>query len=200
MTKTLPIISFGKLESGMPMPHLLDIQLRSFEVLLRVGTDGNAADLGLERVFQEVFPVADVNGNYSLEYVKFSLGEPKYTVEECIERDMTYSASLKATLRLHINETLESGEKRPKDIIEKEVYLGELPIIAPLGTFVINGADHRSAGHLCDQRRRAGGGVAAASFTRCGVRGVDPPQRPALVQRADHPVPRLVGGVHRRHS
>ena len=71
MIKTLPIISFGKLESGMPMPHLLDIQLRSFEVLLRVGTDGNAADLGLERVFQEVFPVADVNGNYSLEYVKF---------------------------------------------------------------------------------------------------------------------------------
>ena len=158
MTKTLPIISFGKLESGMPMPHLLDIQLLSFEVLLRTGSDGNDADLGLERVFQEVFPVADVNGNYSLEYVKFALGEPKYTVEECIERDMTYSASLKATLRLHINETLESGEKRPKDIIEKEVYLGELPIIAPLGTFVINGAErvvvsqlHRSPGVVFEE-------------------------------------------------
>ncbi len=158
MTKTLPIISFGKLETGMPMPHLLDIQLLSFQVLLRTGADGNDADLGLERVFQEVFPVADVNGNYSLEYVKFLLGEPKYTVEECIERDMTYSASLKATLRLHINETLESGEKRPKDIIEKEVYLGELPIIAPLGTFVINGAErvvvsqlHRSPGVVFEE-------------------------------------------------
>jgi DNA-directed RNA polymerase subunit beta len=158
MNRTLPVISFGKLEVGMPMPHLLDIQLRSFEVLLRAGTDDDNADLGLERVFQEVFPIADVNGNYSLEYVKFSLGEPKYTVEECIERDMTYSASLKATLRLHINETLESGEKRPKDIIEKEVYLGELPILAPLGTFVINGAErvvvsqlHRSPGVVFEE-------------------------------------------------
>jgi DNA-directed RNA polymerase subunit beta len=158
MNETLPVISFGKLEAGMPMPHLLDIQLRSFEVLLRAGTDDDNADLGLERVFQEVFPIADVNGNYSLEYVKFSLGEPKYTVEECIERDMTYSASLKATLRLHINETLESGEKRPKDIIEKEVYLGELPILAPLGTFVINGAErvvvsqlHRSPGVVFEE-------------------------------------------------
>ncbi len=158
MTKTLPVISFGKLESGMPMPHLLDIQLRSFEVLLRTGPDADNADLGLDRVFQEVFPVADVNGNYSLEYVKFSLGQPKYTVEECIERDMTYSASLKATLRLLINETLESGEKRPKDIIEKEVYLGELPILAPLGTFVINGAErvvvsqlHRSPGVVFEE-------------------------------------------------
>ena len=141
------------------MPHLLDIQLRSFEVLLRSGVDGETTvDLGLERVFQEVFPVADVNGNYSLEYVKFSLGKPKYTVEECIERDMTYSASLKATLRLIINETLESGEKRPRDIIEKEVYLGELPILSPLGTFVINGAErvvvsqlHRSPGVVFEE-------------------------------------------------
>ena len=164
MDKTLPIISFGKLETGMPMPHLLDIQTKSFELLLN--RDGNAetADLGLERVFQEVFPIADVNGNYSLEYVKFSLGEPKYSVEECIERDMTYSASLKSTLRLIINETLESGEKRPKDIIEKEVYLGELPILSPLGTFVINGAErvvvsqlHRSPGVVFEESTHPNG-------------------------------------------
>ena len=158
MNKTLPTISFAKLKPGMPMPHLLDIQLRSFKVLLRSGTEGKSTDLGLERVFQEMFPITDVNGNYSLEYVKFSLGEPKYTVEECIDRDMTYSASLKATLRLHINETLESGEKRPKDIIEKEVYLGELPMLSPLGTFVINGAErvvvsqlHRSPGVVFEE-------------------------------------------------
>ncbi|MCZ6918584.1 MAG: DNA-directed RNA polymerase subunit beta [Gemmatimonadetes bacterium] len=164
MIRTTPILSFGKLETGMPMPHLLDIQLRSFEVLLRVGGDEENTDLGLERVFQEVFPVADVNGNYSLEYVSYALGEPKYTVGECIERDMTYSASLKATLRLHINETLESGEKRPKDIIEKEVYLGELPILAPLGTFVINGAErvvvsqlHRSPGVVFEESTHPNG-------------------------------------------
>src|SRR5256886_12625907 len=96
----------------------------------------------LERVFKDVFPIQDVNGNYSLEFVKYGLGEPKYSVEECIERDMTYSGPLKATLQLAVME--EVGEtvktKRPKNIIEQEVYLGELPILTPLGTFAINGA------------------------------------------------------------
>src|SRR5713101_8101843 len=119
MTQTLPALSFAKLETGMPMPHLLDIQTRAFASLLQPdGKGAERSDMGLERVFQEVFPIADVNGNYSLEFVKFALGEPKYSVEECIERDMTYSASLKSTLRLVVNETLESGVKRPKNIIE----------------------------------------------------------------------------------
>ena len=165
MNDTLPIISLGKLEAGMPMPHLLDVQIRSFEALLQAGDEGERADLGLERVFREVFPISDVNGNYSLEYVKFALGDPKYTVEECIERDMTYSVSLKATLRLIINETLEeTGEKRPKDIIEKEVYLGELPILTKLGTFVINGAErvvvsqlHRSPGVVFEESTHPNG-------------------------------------------
>jgi DNA-directed RNA polymerase subunit beta len=158
MTKTLPVISFGKLVSAMPMPHLLDVQTRSFGALLSADGDGARADISLERVFQEVFPIADVNGNYSLEFVKFAIGEPKYSVEECIERDMTYSAPLKATLRLVVMETLESGVKRPKNIIEKEVYLGELPILTPLGTFVINGAErvvvsqlHRSPGVVFEE-------------------------------------------------
>jgi DNA-directed RNA polymerase subunit beta len=155
---TLPVISFAKLEAGMPMPHLLDIQTRSFQALLASGEAAAAQDLSLERVFQEVFPITDVNGNYSLEFVAFALGEPKYTVEECIERDMTYSASLKATLRLVILEELEGGGRRPKNIIEKEVYLGELPILTPLGTFVINGAErvvvsqlHRSPGVVFEE-------------------------------------------------
>jgi DNA-directed RNA polymerase subunit beta len=158
MTTMLPVISFGKLPSVMPMPHLLDVQTRSFRALLSADEDGARADISLERVFQEVFPIADVNGNYSLEFVKFAIGEPKYTVEECIERDMTYSAPLKATMRLVVMETLESGVKRPKNIIEKEVYLGELPIMTPLGTFVINGAErvvvsqlHRSPGVVFEE-------------------------------------------------
>ncbi|HET7039650.1 MAG TPA: DNA-directed RNA polymerase subunit beta, partial [Gemmatimonadales bacterium] len=158
MTATMPVISFGKLEAGMPMPHLLDIQTHSFQALLEAPVEGPQPDIGLERVFREVFPISDVNGNYSLEFVKFALGEPKYTVEECIERDMTYSASLKATLRLVVLEELEGGGRRPKNIIEKEVYLGELPILTPLGTFVINGAErvvvsqlHRSPGVVFEE-------------------------------------------------
>jgi DNA-directed RNA polymerase subunit beta len=160
-TKTSPVLSFAKLETGMPMPHLLDIQTRAFQSLLQPdGKDGARADVGLERVFKDLFPIQDVNGNYSLEFVKYALGEPKYTVEECIERDMTYSVPLKATLQLVVME--EVGEvtktKRPKNIIEKEVYLGELPILTPLGTFVINGAErvivsqlHRSPGVVFEE-------------------------------------------------
>jgi DNA-directed RNA polymerase subunit beta len=165
MTKTLPVLSFAKLDQGMPMPHLLDIQTRAFQSLLQPDGKGGAAgaertDVGLERVFKDVFPIQDVNGNYSLEFVKYALGEPKYSVEECIERDMTYSVPLKATLQLVVME--EVGEttktKRPKNIIEKEVYLGELPILTPLGTFVINGAErvivsqlHRSPGVVFEE-------------------------------------------------
>jgi len=160
-TKTSPVLSFAKLETGMPMPHLLDIQTRAFQSLLQPdGKEGARADVGLERVFKDLFPIQDVNGNYSLEFVKYALGEPKYTVEECIERDMTYSVPLKATLQLVVME--EVGEvtktKRPKNIIEKEVYLGELPILTPLGTFVINGAErvivsqlHRSPGVVFEE-------------------------------------------------
>src|SRR5256886_2050465 len=161
MTKTLPVLSFAKLDEGMPMPHLLDIQTRAFASLLQPdGKGAERTDVGLERVFKDVFPIQDVNGNYSLELVKYGLGEPKYSVEECIERDMTYSVPLKATLQLVVME--EVGEtvktKRPKNIIEKEVYLGELPILTPLGTFVINGAErvivsqlHRSPGVVFEE-------------------------------------------------
>ncbi|HVH68675.1 MAG TPA: DNA-directed RNA polymerase subunit beta [Gemmatimonadales bacterium] len=161
MTKPLPILSFAKLDQGMPMPHLLDIQTRAFQSLLQPdGKGADRTDVGLERVFKDVFPIQDVNGNYSLEFVKYALGEPKYSVEECIERDMTYSVPLKATLQLVVME--EVGEttktKRPKNIIEKEVYLGELPILTPLGTFVINGAErvivsqlHRSPGVVFEE-------------------------------------------------
>src|SRR5207253_11354720 len=120
----------------------IGIQTRAFASLLQPDGKGGGAersDVGLERVFKDVFPIQDVNGNYSHEFVKYGLGEPKYSVEECIEREMTYSVPLKATLQLVVME--EVGEtvktKRPKNIIEKEVYLGELPILTPLGTFVI---------------------------------------------------------------
>src|ERR671926_203257 len=158
-------ISFGKLETGMGMPHLLDIQTRAFEALLQLdAASQNREDVGLERVFKDLFPITDVHENFSLEFVRYSLGEPKYSVEECIERDMTYSAPLKATLQLVINETLADGTKRPRNIIEKEVYLGELPLLTPLGTFVINGAErvivsqlHRSPGVVFEEATHPNG-------------------------------------------
>src|SRR5829696_4064672 len=158
-------ISFGKLDPGMEMPHLLDIQTRAFEAQLQLdAASHNREDIGLERVFKDLFPISDVHENFSLEFVRYSLGEPKYSVEECIERDMTYSAPLKATLQLVINETLADGTKRPRNIIEKEVYLGELPLLTPLGTFVINGAErvivsqlHRSPGVVFEESTHPNG-------------------------------------------
>jgi DNA-directed RNA polymerase subunit beta len=143
----------------MPMPNLLDVQLRSFEKLVQTDVDlEHQWDFGLDRVFAEIFPISDVNENFTLEYVTASLGEPKYSVEECIERDMTYAAPLKATLRLIVWEELEDGERRPGDIIEKEVYLGDLPLLTELGTFIINGAErvvvsqlHRSPGVVFEE-------------------------------------------------
>jgi len=157
-------ISFAKLDKGMIMPHLLDIQTRAFEALLqRDAALQNREDIGLERVFKDLFPITDVHENFSLEFKSYSLGEPKYSVAECIERDMTYSAPLKATLQLVIFEETEAG-KRPKNIIEKEVYLGELPRITPLGTFVINGAErvivsqlHRSPGVVFEESTHPNG-------------------------------------------
>ena len=142
----------------MPMPHLLDIQTAAFQTLL-VPDDVHGArqDVSLERVFRDLFPITDVNEKYKLEFLGYALGEAKYSVEECVERDMTYAAPLKAKLRLDVYEEVE-GQKRLKNAIEKEVYLGELPIMTPLGTFVINGAErvvvsqlHRSPGVVFEE-------------------------------------------------
>ncbi|MFQ5889722.1 MAG: DNA-directed RNA polymerase subunit beta [Gemmatimonadota bacterium] len=144
----------------MPLPHFLDVQLQAFDRLLSMDGDiEEQPDVGLRRVFNEIFPITDVNENFSLEFVDYSLGEPKYSVEECIERDMTYASPLKATLRLVVYERVgEDGEKRPADILEKEVYLGDLPLLTDHGTFVINGAErvvvsqlHRSPGVVFEE-------------------------------------------------
>jgi len=146
------------------MPHLLDIQTEAFTTLLQPdNVEGERQDVSLERVFREIFPITDVNGKYSLEFLKYAVGEPKYTVEECIERDMTYAAPLKATLRLDVFEDVD-GQRRLKNAIEKEVFLGELPIMTPLGTFVINGAErvvvsqlHRSPGVVFEEETHPNG-------------------------------------------
>ncbi len=142
----------------MDIPNLLDVQLRSFDWFLQADTSPEKRkNQGLQAVFNEIFPIADARGNFSLEFASYSLGEPKYDVDECQERDVTFAAPLKATLRLIVKEMVD-GEKKVKEVIEQEVYLGELPIITDKGTFIINGAErmivsqlHRSPGVFFDE-------------------------------------------------
>jgi len=150
--------SFAKLQRPVEMPHMLDIQTQFFDMLLQKDTPPDKRrNVGLQQVFNEVFPINDYQDNYVLEFVNYSLGEPKYTVEECQERDMTFAIPLKATLRLITKETV-GNKKKIKDIIEKEVFLGELPLLTELGTFIINGAErvivsqlHRSPGVIFEE-------------------------------------------------
>ncbi len=147
---------FSKIRSIIDIPNLLDIQLESFRNFLQVDVDPEKRDNdGLQAVFADVFPIDDIHGNYKLEFVKYDVAEPKYSVRECQERDMTYAGPLKATLRLIIYDKGDKGAKKTvKDIMEnREVYLGDLPLMTEAGTFIINGAErvivsqlHRSPG------------------------------------------------------
>jgi len=152
------LLSFSKLKLSMQMPHLLNVQLQAFWDFLQI--DVKSADrksVGLQQVFEDVFPIKDAQDNYQLDFVEYRLGEPKFSIEECREKDMTYAVPLKAVLRLIIKEVVD-GTQKVKDILEKELYLGELPQITDVGTFVINGAErvivsqlHRSPGVVFEE-------------------------------------------------
>ncbi|MFB6368059.1 MAG: DNA-directed RNA polymerase subunit beta, partial [Gemmatimonadota bacterium] len=160
------VVSFAKLDRPEEMPHFLDVQQQAFDRLLETEADEDGHEVGLQRVFNDIFPITDVNDNFALEFVDYEIGDPKYTVEECMDRDMTYAAPLKATLRLVMYEDVaeEEEEKRPRDILEKEVYLGDLPLLTEHGTFVVNGAERvivsqlqRSPGVVFEQEEHANG-------------------------------------------
>ena len=150
--------SFAKLKSDIQLPDLLEVQTESFSQFLQEEVEPDKRkNEGLHAVFSEVFPITDVRENYSLEFVKYTLGSPRYTIRECQDRNMTYAVPLKATLRLIVREG-EEKEKKVKDIIEQDVFLGELPLITDKGTFIINGAErvivsqlHRSPGVFFDE-------------------------------------------------
>ncbi len=153
MIKMPDRIDYGKIPQVMEIPHLLEVQLASYERFLqqKVPID-KRDDIGLQSVFNSVFPVVSTKGDFTLEYLGYSVGEPKYTVEECKERDLTFAVPLKAALRLVVREQGED-DWVIKDIIQSEVYLGEIPLITSRGTFIINGAErvivsqlHRSPG------------------------------------------------------
>jgi len=144
---------------NVEMPNLLDVQLSSYESFLQREVDPDKREnVGLQAVFSSIFPITDVHELYSLEFVRYTLGEPRYTISECRERNMTFGAPLKATLRLVSREATPEGEKIVKDIIEKDVFLGEFPLLTANGTFIINGAErvivsqlHRSPGVFFDE-------------------------------------------------
>ncbi len=166
---TRPALSFAKLDSIMEMPDLLSVQFESFDKLLEgLGRDEPSDDawvFGLDRVFRTLFPIESPARDMELEFVSASLGQPKYTVEECLERGMSYSGPLTAVLRLvHYTKATRSTRRKVKKATDKEVYLGDLPLLTPLGTFVVHGAErvvvsqlHRSPGVVFEEDRHQNG-------------------------------------------
>ncbi|HLK26768.1 MAG TPA: DNA-directed RNA polymerase subunit beta, partial [Caulobacteraceae bacterium] len=151
--------SFGRIPEAVQMPNLIEVQRSSYEQFLqREVRPPERRDEGIEAVFKSVFPIKDFNERATLEYVSYEFEEPKYDVEECVQRDMTYAAPLKVKLRLIVFEMdEETGARSVKDIKEQDVYMGDIPLMTDKGTFVVNGTQrvivsqmHRSPGVFFD--------------------------------------------------
>ena len=141
------------------MPNLIEVQKASYDQFLLVQEPvGGRPDEGLQAVFKSVFPISDFSNTSMLEFVKYEFEAPKYDVDECRQRGMTYAAPLKVTLRLIVFDIdEETGAKSVKDIKEQDVYMGDIPLMTNNGTFVVNGTErvivsqmHRSPGVFFD--------------------------------------------------
>ena len=151
--------SFGRITEVASMPNLIEVQKRSYDQFLMSGVqDGDRTDIGIAEVFKSVFPIKDFSEIAQLEYVDYELEKPKYDVEECQQRGMTYAAPLKVTLRLVVWDVEEeTGARSIRDIKEQDVYMGDMPLMTNKGTFVVNGTErvivsqmHRSPGVFFD--------------------------------------------------
>ena len=147
--------SFGRIRKIIDLPYLIEIQKNSYELFLQKDVAPMARqNIGLQEVFKSVFPIKDFNETASLEFVSYSLGEPKYDVEECHQRGMTFAAPLKVTVQLVLWDIdQQTGARSIKNVKEQEVYFGEIPLMTINGTFMINGTErvivsqlHRSPG------------------------------------------------------
>ena len=150
---------FGNIQEIAEMPNLIEVQKASYDQFLMVDEPkGGRADEGLQAVFKSVFPISDFSGSSMLEFVRYEFEAPKYDVDECRQRSMTFAAPLKVTLRLIVFEVdQETGAKSIKDIKEQDVYMGDMPLMTSNGTFVVNGTErvivsqmHRSPGVFFD--------------------------------------------------
>jgi len=153
---------FGKIREVLEMPNLIQIQKSSYDLFLNSGEGASpTVGEGIMGVFQSVFPIKDFNETSVLEFVSYELEYPKYDVEECQTRDMTYAAPLKVKLRLIVFDVDEdTGARSVKDIKEQDVFMGDMPLMTPNGTFVVNGTErvivsqmHRSPGVFFDHDR-----------------------------------------------
>jgi DNA-directed RNA polymerase subunit beta len=151
--------SFGRIREVAPMPNLIEVQKASYDSFLQINVPPeDRTTFGLQAVFESVFPIKDFSENGTLEFVKFVLEEPKYDVEECQQRGVTYAAPLKLTLRLVVFDVdEETGARSIRDIKEQDVYMGDMPLMTNNGTFVVNGTErvivsqmHRSPGVFYD--------------------------------------------------
>ncbi len=148
----------GRVRKVIEVPNLIDIQKTSYDKFLQsTVAQSERAEVGLQAVFRSVFPIKDFNGTSELVFVSYNLEKPKYDVEECRQRGMTYAAPIKVTTQLMIYDTREGGERIVRDIKEQEVYFGEIPLMTDTGTFIINGTErvvvsqlHRSPGVFFD--------------------------------------------------
>ena len=154
-------INFATIRHSIEYPDFLDIQLKSFQDFFQLETTSdNRQKEGLFKVFNENFPITDSRNNFVLEFIDYFIDPPRYALEECIERGLTYSVPLKAKLKLYCTDP----EHEDFETIVQDVYLGTIPYMTPKGTFVINGAErvvvsqlHRSPGVFFGQSRHANG-------------------------------------------
>ena len=151
--------TFGKIAEVAQMPNLIEVQRHSYEQFLQMYIPANERiDTGLEAVFSSVFPIKDFAGKSMLEFVSYTLEEPKYDVEECHQRGLTFSSPLRVTLRLVVWDLdPDTGTRSIRDMKEQDVYMGDMPLMTPNGTFVVNGTErvivsqmHRSPGVFFD--------------------------------------------------
>jgi DNA-directed RNA polymerase subunit beta len=150
---------FGKIAEVAEMPNLIEVQKASYDQFLQIHEpSGGRIDDGLQAVFKSVFPISDFSGNSMLEFVRYEFEAPKYDVDECRQRGMTFAAPLKVTLRLIVFDVdPETQAKSVKDIKEQDVYMGDIPLMTSNGTFIVNGTErvivsqmHRSPGVFFD--------------------------------------------------
>jgi DNA-directed RNA polymerase subunit beta len=151
--------SFGKIPLVTSLPNLVEVQKRSFDSFLQLRTDPEKREnIGLHSIFKSVFPIHDYAERATVDYVSYNLGVPKYDVEECSQRGMTYGTPLLVNFRLIIWDIDEiAGTKSVRDIKEQEVYMGDIPLMTKNATFVVNGTErvvvsqmHRSPGVFFD--------------------------------------------------
>jgi DNA-directed RNA polymerase subunit beta len=154
--------SFGRIPEVAPLPNLIEVQMSSYKAFLQMGVPADQRKLlGLQEVFKSVFPIKDFTERSQLEFVRYELEPPKYDVEECQQRGMTFAAPLKVTLRLVVWDVDEdTGSRSIRDIKEQDVYMGDMPLMTDKGTFIINGTErvivsqmHRSPGVFFDHDR-----------------------------------------------